>query len=81
MKESHIVGHKRVSQLYNFPPAPAGSREAWIMPTISRLRGRFFCVLIALILAVALPPGGERGGYWRRRRAECAGIAAGGCQR
>ena len=50
------MGHKRVSQFYNFPPAAAGSREAWIMPTISRLRGRFFCVLIPLVLAMVLPP-------------------------
>lgn len=41
--------------VHHFPPAWAGSREAWIMPTISRLTGRFFSVLIVLTLAILWP--------------------------
>src|SRR5664279_5668395 len=48
-------------QIRHFPPAPAGSREAWIMPTISRLTGRFFSVLIPITLAMVLPPAAATG--------------------
>src|ERR1035441_392328 len=48
-------------QVRYFPPAPAGSREAWIMPTISRLTGRFFSVLIPITLAMVLPPAAATG--------------------
>src|SRR5271166_2683931 len=43
------------SSYYPFPPAAAGSREAPMMPTLHRLTGRFFTVLISLSLAILLP--------------------------
>ncbi len=71
--DSYIVGHKEAlvsldqsfpnffCSLTHFPPALAGSREALLMPTISRLTGRFFAVLISLTVAVALLPAAALG--------------------
>src|SRR5271167_3836557 len=50
------------SSYYPFPPAAAGSREAPMMPTLHRLTGRFFTVLISLSLAILLPRAAFAGG-------------------
>src|SRR5271157_5274902 len=46
---------KYISRICTSLPATAGSREAYMMPHINRLTGRFFTVLISLGVAVLLP--------------------------
>src|SRR5208283_3357647 len=46
---------KYISRICTSLPATAGSREAYMMPHINRLTGRFFTVLISLGVAILLP--------------------------
>src|SRR5208337_612504 len=46
---------KYISRICTSSPATAGSREAYMMPHINRLTGRFFTVLISIGVAVLLP--------------------------
>jgi hypothetical protein len=50
------VGHYiKFRSLTTFAGSP-GSRKAWIMPTISRLSGRFFYIFLPITLALAFCP-------------------------